>query len=232
MAEIFRTKTPARGWQLHALPAAILVVVLLAEFWTPGVRVTPSLMTIALVCLSLLLPPRVLAVWSVILFLPVLATLLFVPVNGATESAVVILLRSTAYVFVAVMACVLSAHRSVQERQFNSLLSLFDALTTPIVVSDADGEISFANRACCALLGRSPEEVRGLSFFTLFARPDHRGKAIEHYLGLLAGKPGTTSEISLALRDGGCDATMVARCAVFQMDGRRLLVSQLGGMPS
>lgn len=227
MTGIFQTKAPLRGWRMHALPAILLIAVMAAEFATPDIRVTPSLMTIALACLSLVLPPRALAVWAGLLFLPVLASLLFLPVNGAQESPTIILLRCLAYVFVAVMAWALSRNRDMRERQFNSLLALLDSLRTPIVVSDEDGEVQFANRACCSLLGRGADEVRGLSFFTLFADPDRRGKAIEHYLALLGADPTASAELNLALRERDGGTTLAARCSVVHLDGRRLLVSQL-----
>jgi len=227
MVEIFQPKNSSVGKWLHALPAAALLVVVGLETATPDIRVTPSLMTIALGGLSLVLPPRVLAAWAAILFLPVLGSLLFIPVNGAPEAPAVIILRGIAYVFVAVMAYALSRHRVTRERQLNNLLALFDSLGAPIMVSDGDGVINFANRACCTLLGHPLQEVREMSFFTLFAQPERRGKAIEHYLDLLASDPGTSADMMLATRNSGRDAVFSARCSVFQMDGRRLLISQL-----
>jgi PAS domain S-box-containing protein len=232
MVEFFEPKAPLRGWRLHLLPAAVLAAVVAVEIATPDIRVTPSLMTIALACLSLVLPPRALAAWSTAFFLPVLAALIFLPVNGAPESPMVIALRCTAYIFVAVMAYAISRHRVTGERQFNNLLGLFDSLGTPIVVSDEDGEINFANRACCKMLGRSPEDVRGMSFFALFAHPEHQGKAIEHYLELLSSESGTGVEVTLTVRGVGQETVLSALCSVFQIDRRRLLVSQLLDSPA
>lgn len=232
MVEFLEPKSPQRGWRLHLLPAAVLVAVVAAEIATPGIRVTPSLMTIALACLCLVLPPRSLAAWAAVFFLPVVITLLVVPVNGAIESKVVIVLRVMAYILVAVMACALSRYRTMRDKQFNNLLSLFDSLGTPLVISDEDGEISFANRACCQMLGRAPGDVRGLSFFALFAHPDRQGKAIEHYLELLSSDAGTASDLTLTVRGVAQDSTLAARCSVFLIDGRRLLVSQLRDSPA
>lgn len=232
MVEFLEPKTPQRGWRLHLLPAALLAAVVAVEVATPDIRVTPSLMTIALACLSLVLPPKALAAWSATFFLPVLFALVFLPINGAPESPTVIALRCTAYIFVAVMACAISRHRAIREWQFNNLLGLFDSLGTPIVVSDEDGKINFANRACCEMLGRPVEGVLGMSFFALFAHPDRQGKAIEHYLELLSSESGTGADMTLTVRGGGRDATLSARCSVLQIDGRRLLVSQLLGSPA
>jgi PAS domain S-box-containing protein len=108
----------------------------------------------------------------------------------------------------------LSRYRWNSERRFQGLLSLFDSLKAPIVVSDIDGRISYANRACCELVGRSLEELQALDFFAVFSEAGERGKRIEKYLAYFEeGKsPDQPMEINLGEQDDR--KTYSANCTI------------------
>ncbi len=206
-------------------PVVVLLVVFVFEGLTSGYRVSPSALTIGLALLSLMLPPRQIIFWAVVFFVPVLGTLLLIPNAGVPEQLPVVILRSAAYVVVVIMAFGVSRYRERSEKQIRSLMSLFDSLRTPIVVSDRDGNITFANRACCELLGCSLQEAKDSTFFSLFSHPDHRGKSIEKYLGYFEGAPHGTIEMVLSVRGQGRNVNAVG--SVLEIDGSKLLVSQL-----
>lgn len=207
------------------LPWMILACTLLIEVATPGVRVTPSLLTIGLAVLSLFLPPRRIVLWAVVMFFPVLWALLFMSNAGVPDPATVVVLRSLAYVVVGVMAYSLSSHREKSEHQVRDLVNLFDSIRTPIVVSDVDGNINFANRVCCELLGSSLQDIKDSTFFSLFAHPEQRGKAIEQYLTYFENTPKGAIEMTLSVR--GSQQSFKSVGSIFELDGRKLLVSQL-----
>jgi PAS domain S-box-containing protein len=207
------------------LPWMILACALLIEAVTPGVRVTPSLLTIGLAVLSLFLPPRRIVLWAVVMFCPVLWTLLFVSNAGVPDPATVVVLRSLAYVVFALMAYSLSSHRENTEHQVRDLVNLFDSIRTPIVVSDVDGNINFANLACCELLGTSLQDIKDSTFFSLFAHPEQRGKSIEQYLAHFENSPDGAIEMTLSIR--GSERSFKSVGSIMELDGRKLLVSQL-----
>lgn len=221
---------PRRGLRGYAhwtrfFPVVVLLVVIVFEGLTLDYRVSPSALTIGLAVLSLMLPPRQILLWAAVFFVPVLGTLLLIPNAGVPEQLPVVILRSVAYIVVVIMAFGVSRYRQRSERQIRSLALLFDSLRTPIVVSDHDGNITFANRACCELLGCSLQEAKDSTFFSLFSHPDHRGKSIEAYLGYFEGAPQGSMDMVLSVRGTGKNVKAVG--SVLEIDGSRLLVSQL-----
>jgi PAS domain S-box-containing protein len=226
MGDIFENKPKGKRW-LVVVPFVAVLAVLLIEVETPGIRVTPSLLTIALAIFALFLSPRAVLWWAVILFSPVALTLLLVPNNGFYETPVFVALRASAYVAVAGVAVGLSRYRRDSERQLESLLALFDSLKTPIVVSDVDGNINFANRSCCELLGRNAEEIKDASFFSIFTEPDQRGQSIERYLKFFELNPGEDSPMTVSVQNGSGELVRSANCFTMQRDNRKFLVTQL-----
>jgi len=162
-----------------------------------------------------------------VLFVPVVMTLSLIPNNGVYETPAFIFLRSAAYVAVAWVAVGLSRYRRDAEIKLEGLLALFDALKTPIVVSDVDGNINFANRACCELLSGSLEQVKDVNFFTVFTQPDQRGKSIERYLKMFEMQPDGNASMTISVQRQSTDLQLKATCSILPWDNRKLLVTQL-----
>lgn len=226
MSDIFDKQRKAPRW-LVAVPFVVVLAVFLLEFETPGIRVTPSLLTIALAVFALFLSPRAVLWWAIALFVPVVSALAFVPNNGVYETPTFVALRASAYVAVAWVAVGLSRYRWDSERRLEGLLALFDSLQTPIVVSDIDGNIKFANRACCELLGRSSEEIKDTNFFSVFSQPDRRGQSIEDYLKLFDKAANQSSSMMVSVQKAGGEMTRKANCFTMEWDKLKLLVTQL-----
>jgi PAS domain S-box-containing protein len=226
MSDIFARPSEGKPW-LKLVPLAVVLAIGLLEYGTPSVRIAPSLLTISVALFALFLSSGAVLIWSLALFLPVVATLMFLYNNGLPEPAAIVLLRTIVYVVVATMAFLISRHREKAEKQFNDLLDLFDSLQKPVVVSDADGNVIFANRACCTLLGRSFREVQDSNFFSLFSNPEHRGTAIEYYLSFFGLKSPENPELNLAVQGGREMRNVRASCSILSIDDRKLLISQL-----
>lgn len=226
MSDLFSRNWKARKWIVF-LPLVVVAAIFLIEFETPSIRVTPSLLTILLALVAVSLSPRAVLWWAVILFIPVFLTLLLVPNNGVYETPVFVALRSAAYVAVAGVAVGLSRYRQDSERKLDALLALFDSLKTPIVVSDIDGNINFANQACCELIGQDAGKLKDLSFFSIFTEPDQRGKAIERYLKFFEGKTGAGSSMTVSVQSESGELLRSANCFTVRWDKRKLLVTQL-----
>jgi PAS domain S-box-containing protein len=100
-------------------------------------------------------------------------------------------------------------------------------LQTPIVVSDIDGNIKFANRACCELLGRSVEEIKDANFFAVFSQPDRRGQSIEDYLKRFDQNTNQSTSMTVSIQNAAGGKVLRANCVSMQWDHQRLLVTQL-----
>jgi PAS domain S-box-containing protein len=218
---------PAKFQRLWAVPLVAVLVVLLLEYETPGIRVTPSLLTIALAIFALFLSAQAVLRWALILFVPVVLTLMFVSNNGVYETPGFVVLRSVAYLTVAWIAVALSRYRSDAEQRLQGLLSLFDSLKTPIVVSDADGNMTFANRASSDLLGRSPTEIKDVNFCSVFAPQDQRGRGIENYLKMFDRPVDEPFVMTFCIPGESQGEERKATCSILRWDHRRLLVTQL-----
>ena len=226
MSDLFSRSQKNQRW-IPFVPLVAIAAIFLLEFETPSIRVTPSLLTILLALVAVFLSPRAVLWWAVILFFPVVLALLLVPNNGVYETPVFVALRASAYVAVAGVAVGLSRYRQDSERKLEGLLALFDSLKTPIVVSDVDGNINFANRSCCELLGRSAEEMKDTSFFSVFTQPDQRGQSIERYLKFFDSDPGRSSSMTVSVQNGAGEILRSANCFTMRWDEQKLLVTQL-----
>lgn len=218
--------SPGRLWT-KAIPLLVLVGVLALERETPSIRLTPSLLTIALAGFAVFLSPRAVASWALFLFAPFVLTLIFVPNAGVYEKTSFIILRSTTYLAVAVLAVALSRYRVNSQRQLQSLLGILDALAAPVVVSDNDGNINFANRACCQLLGRGFSELKDMNFFAVFASGEERGKAVERYLKLFESSDSSEAKMRLTVGSASATESFDATCSILEHSGRKMLLCQL-----
>jgi PAS domain-containing protein len=124
-----------------------------------------------------------------------------------------------------VMAYSLSHYRENSELQLRSLASLLDRLRAPILVSDADGNINFANRGCCGLLSCSLQDAKDSTFFSLFTHIEQRRKSIEQYLAHFENTLESAIEMTLSVR--GSQRNFKSVGSIFELDGCKLLVSQL-----
>ena len=226
MSDIFAKRSRQQRWLL-VVPFVAVLAVFLLEAETPGMRVTPSLLTIALATFALFLSPRAVFWWAVVLLIPVVATLLLIPNNGVRESLSFVILRSAAYAAVACVAVGLSRYRRDSERRLEGLLGLFDSLKTPIVVSDIDGNINYANRSCCELLGRDAAEIKDSNFFSVFSQPEQRGKSIEYYLKFFENPANQSSFMAVSIQQAGGETSRGANCFIMPWDDKKLLVTQL-----
>lgn len=221
--------SPKPNWKpwVKILPFVAVLTVALTEKLTTSMRVTPSLLTIALAVFGVFLPPRAVLAWGIFLFIPVLLALIYIPNEGVYEQLGLVVLRAVAYCAVVLLAVLISRQRADAERQSAGLLAVFEALKTPIVVSNSDGDIAFANRACCDLLGRSEKELKDVPFFSVFTHPAVRGKAIESYLKMLELPPGRAAKTTVSVREEQREKTYNATCSVLEMENRKMLLTQL-----
>jgi len=91
-----------------------------------------------------------------------------------------------------------------------------------------DGNIKFANQACCELLGRDAAEIKDANFFSVFSQPDRRGQSIEDYLKHFDQGANQSASMSVSIQNANGEKTLRANCVTMQWDHQRLLVTQLG----
>ena len=96
-----------------------------------------------------------------------------------------------------------------------------------LLLSGVDGNLKSVNRACCDLLGRSAEEVKGRKLFSVFSQPDQRGQSIERYLGFFEQEPVRTSLMTVRVQNAPTESERNATCCAMEFDHSKFLVTQL-----
>ena len=191
----------SRWWQ--AFPLLVVALVLLAEAGTPDIRITPSILTVALAGFSLFLKPRMILIWAAVLVIPVVFSLAFVKTNGVREPPAVVALRTTAFLAVGFLAYALARTRATTRKQVADF-SLLDALRTPVFVSDVDGAILYANQPLCDITGCEIDDLKRSSFFNHFAFSSSTTTDIDQYADWFLQKTGQTHRFqALKSKSGG-----------------------------
>ena len=221
-----RTFEEPATWR-NVVPLAVSLAVILAEFGTPDIRITPSLLTISLAAFSLFLRPQAIIVWSAALLVPVVASLIFIPTSGVFEDPVVITLRVAAFLVVAALAYGLARGREKARKQIRDLVSLLDALRNPVMVSDIDGLVLYANRHCCEILGQTDRDVIHANFFSLFGFTEPISKTVEKYVTIFFQTANHHSPIKLEINALGEAKWYEADCSVLEIDETPYMISQI-----
>lgn len=211
---------------LNVAPLAALAVVIVAEYLTPNIRITPSLVTIALAACALYLKPRAILLWSLVLFIPVLLSLIFVTTNGIMEDPIVVVLRCLAFLVVAAMAYGLAATKENSRKQVADLVALLDALRTPVIVSDIDGSILYSNRPCHDALERDLEMMPDPNFLKLFRSQSGDLAFHEEYLERFDGRNNETN-LPLVIDSHEGKKLFASTSSRLSIDGRAFLVWQM-----
>ncbi|GAT31751.1 PAS fold [Terrimicrobium sacchariphilum] len=225
MSSPFRQKTPIPLRLRIALPLLLEVAVLTAEIVTHEMRVTPSLTLIVVAVLSLVLSRKEVAIWATIFLIPIIWSLTS-PLSGQTpEKEPVIALRLITYAIGSGMAVAISSFKEYWENQFVNLLKIFDHIPVPLLVSDIDGAILFANRAACKILQTSLPEITSTMYFSLFSDQTNRGRQIEHYLSVFASA-NEIETLDLLVHSDGKPERRSARCFPVKIGTASYLITQ------
>ena len=234
MIRHFRESAPLRSWWANFLPIPVTALILGLEIISGAhTRVTVSLMIASMAIYAMILSPRALMIWC----------LLLLPVVGAVEvyynwpaleahrrSLPTILLHLFAFIVVGIIAAKISATRTVLTAELADVLRIFDLLPDAMVVSDSDGNIVFANKISCEILGLSRNEVAASPYFTLFTAPEHRGLRIERYLEMFRGGESFFSLALLVLTPTGREERH-GKCMIVAFSKRKYLVTLFWVLP-
>ncbi len=209
-------------------PLALLAIIITLEALTPSVRVTPSLLMVGLALCALILPPRTVLIWTFILFAPFVLSLVYVRNAATVNPALYLTIRSLAFLTVGILAVAVSVYRRNIARDLNSLLSVFDSLHSPLIISDVDGTIRLVNHACCQLLNLPAETIRDSNYFSFFTDPAKRGHAIQTYISLFEGATEPESLVTtLVFRFNGEQRNYSAHIGLLVLGQQKLMLTQL-----
>ena len=169
------------------LPGLYLVLVLVADYFTPIGTITPFGVVIGLMVMSIVMRPRIMIPWTVVYVATVCAIFLIPSLYDTftrrvlQDHYVIHIVRASTYVLVGVAncyVCILLRRLRRSEAEMDLILS---RIPWPLLTSDSDGRIVYWNNACESLIPVLKEDVVQ-SYFELLAPPNQQGKTISDYL--------------------------------------------------
>jgi hypothetical protein len=169
--------SPPGVWGNFWLPLLVSVVLFLIDFYLiPGIFALPLLLLILLIFLAFRLTARMVALWTVIYALVILA-MLFLPIpNSTSDPALKPYIRTAVFLTGGSGAILLAAYRHRLEMGHEALFRVISGLPLPVIVSDISGHIVLLNEQAQQVLKNHVNEQTGHSYFSIFAGPNGQDK--------------------------------------------------------
>jgi PAS domain-containing protein len=151
---------------------------------------TPFLLGIILMALSLRQRTSlVVAVSGLYTVLTVFALIRFqeyylVHVHASPHPLFWLFQRSGLFIVLSGLAIYLAHYRTDTERILTRMRTILGKLPAPVILSDASGNIVYANDAVTPVLRKAPAEIIGNSYFDFFLTDKTKGKSIRAYFEL------------------------------------------------
>lgn len=184
MRRLFSPSTQPTWMENFLVPLLGLLLIIIIDRSASSVLLTPLLSVCLLGILSFRLDTKVLVFWFLVLAINVVFSLIDNPGMkiGTQTNPATIIVRSIGFLVSGLIAISLNRGRLRLMRNHHNLLELIERLPCAVIVSDLSGTILFFNKTASTKLGKSTSEVIGLSFFSFFTSPEHRGHSIQNYL--------------------------------------------------
>jgi len=183
------------------LPPIYIIAVLYADYVTPFGTITPFWFEVAILLMALYLKPSKMIPWSILYTLIICSIFLSPKLHQAFSGRAISdmsaqYFRAGTYVIVCVMSCVfcVTLQRLRQLRKENS--ELLQQLPWPVITSDDNGRIIFANQAAVKLVPELANPDGSRNYFDLLAPKETQGKVIASYLSRI-GKTSVSPPLDL-----------------------------------
>jgi|GEM_PF-931091 len=177
------------------LPAVYIVLVLISDYLEPIGTITPFFTVLGIMVMALCFKPVHMIPWS-ILFTTIVCCIFLVPKfhliftgKPITDQPTIPLVRAATYVLVCIAACYLCIILNRLRRIRFEYADMLEKLPWPILTSNHNGNILYANEAAKFLIPELNVLTGNRSFFDLLAPKHHQGKIIANYLHRLENGP-------------------------------------------
>jgi PAS domain-containing protein len=95
------------------------------------------------------------------------------------------------------MAIYLAYYRTDTERVLERLRTILGKLPAPVILSDASGNIVYANDAVTPIFNQTPEQIVGKSYFNFFLTEKMKGQSIRSYFTIFEANTNETYELEI-----------------------------------
>lgn len=197
--DLFKSSRKATVFENFVLPVLGLLLITVVDRQVSTVLLTPALSICLLGLLALRLETKILTIWFVIIWGTVILALVDNPGGkaGSDLNFPTIVVRSLGFAVSGMIAVAMNKGRANLGRNHRYLLDMLERLPCAVAVSDSSGTLLFANKRALVMLKKSGPEVVGLSFFSFFTSPEHRGHDIQSYLRLADGNVSIENNLTL-----------------------------------
>lgn len=197
--DLFKSSRKASVFENFGLPILGLAAIALIDHSVSSVLLTPALSICLLGLLALRLDTKILMLWFLIIWGTVIVALVDNPGGkaGTDLNFPTIVVRSLGFAVSGMIAVAMNKGRASLGRNHRYLLDMLERLPCAVAVSDSSGTVLFANKRALLMLKKASAEVVGLSFFSFFTSPEHRGHDIQAYLQLADGNTSMENNLTL-----------------------------------
>ena len=188
--------TPRRGILEILLPLAYIAGILFLDRVLPMATITPLFASIGLLVMAFYLRPAAMYGWSVIYCVIVAMVLLHPDISRImTDSSirpavnrVTPLLRLGHEICTAILASFACYYLNKLQLLLGQERDIVSRLPLPVITSDFNGNIRYANTHAVQLLGLESQNPSGVSYFDLLAPKDSHGEFIAEYFKRMDGQ--------------------------------------------
>lgn len=187
-------KKPLSGFWAATLPAIYIVLVLVSDRITPQSTITPALCTVGILMMAFCFPVRWVIIWvsiytaTVYCIFHVAIVYAFLNSGATLPDDFSFNIRTASFLSVGIF----SVYFSILLRRFRQISveqdQIIGSIPDPLVTTDSNGRIIFANNTLLELTGFKSSELIGQNFFDMFAPVGTQGAAISNYIQILEGK--------------------------------------------
>ena len=177
-------KSPLRRLLFAAVGLTIVTAVFILDLGANTLAVTPFFCAITLLALAFVLRPLEIAGTSLLMSVLLSLSLIYLQQfrNGDPHIEWIrVLLRLGSFAAATVLAMLFSRYRLYSARMTDQTFEVLSRMPAPVIVSDAYGQIRFANNAAIQLLSKDSRNLRGVSYTRLLLTESEEGSADRIY---------------------------------------------------
>ena len=186
-------RRPVSNLQAGIIPLLYIVLVPCADHFSPGTTITPALSTLGLLFMSFWLPTSWMIFWVLVYTGLVFGVFHNQTIYDFANRATFLPhdfsfnIRIISFFSVGLFCIAFSVLLNRSRRTSRELHEILSSIPDPLVTSDAEGRILFANSRMLEKVGLKEHELRGEIYFDRFAPKERQGAIISNYLQRFEG---------------------------------------------
>lgn len=194
---------PVRRW-LVALPLLPLLLAVLSDILIqPGFTLLPLACSFGLLGIGYFQKPKQALLWGAAYTLATLGALLLqrnLWADSDGNLGALIISRTLVIACSVILAYSIAVHRNKIDNILTDISRIFDQIKSPIIISDSNGWIIYANPSTKDIF--SEPLIWNRPYFEVFTEHDGKGREVQRYVNLVTGVGNTPAVVKYSRRSG------------------------------